>query len=148
MIWHAPTQTQIVIAQTLLGEANGPAYYPDTWVDEMHAIATGIYNRMNDPRFDNDYISVCTAEGQYYGYLLGKERYESGNYDVSVWDTAMAFAVSMTDGSFLPHPLLASEDVYQYSELWGDPNFIYDIYNQNPDAIQIGGEIFYRKWPR
>ena len=138
------SSTQLVIAQTILGEAGGSSEHKD-WKDGQRAVATIIFNRVNSSNYPDDFAKVCKQKSQFHGYSLGKERYESGNYNAIMWDNAMLLAEEMLSGNFTPHPDMNSDYLYFYAEKGRDKDKIERIKGQ-PGVVIAGGNIFYTTW--
>ena len=129
------------IAQTIYGEAGGRYKYDD-WQDGMLAVATIISNRKKNNDYPDDFISVCTAPNQFYGYARGKDAYENKKCDEIMWNYAMSIAWDMVENGGVMHPALNSEYIYLHSAEHGDQETINKI-KAKPETLIFGGNMFY-----
>ena len=133
------SDAQVAVAQTILGEAGGRFKYPDTWKNGQEAVVWTIINRYESPSYPDDWLKIVSAENQFVGYVHGKNKYESNDYDSITWDYAYELAGYAVAGQYecIPRP---SGFTDQHMFFRQDKGQSYDSWE---GIIRIAGNVFF-----
>ena len=127
------------VAQTIYGEAGGRYMYPDEWQEGQEAVAWTIINRYINSNYPDNWSEIVTAELQFVGYERGKNKYDSGDYDVPSWNYAYELAEYMIRNQFdnVNYPYGFTPNHLSFRANWVERSDSW--YN----VLDIGGNIFF-----